>query len=235
MQPIVAAMAKVREAFYAAFLRSLLKTKSILATILRFWISPTIVVRHVTKEDSSKTQSSSPSDNDARRKDLIEKFLNSVEKELRGSIHVDQLIQLSNGMKSQMKRCLQHSEICMLPSYNHQLPSGKESGTYLALDVGGSTFRVALVRLDGKQAATGERSKIISSRSFKIDLPIKQLRGLLFFDWLAERIEETLSKHVEGHDADHTLSMGMAWSFPIESVLLFNFHSHSLIILGKHH
>jgi hexokinase len=212
MQPINAAMAKARSAFYAAFLRSLLKTKSILATILKFCISPAVVVRHIKHEDVKTSQGSSPVESVAKRKNTVERFLKSVEEELRGDINVEQLFNLSNGMKTQMKKCLQDSEVCMLPSYNHQLPTGNESGTYLALDVGGSTFRVALVRLSGRESP----SKIESIRSFKIDQPVKQLKGVLFFAWLAERIEETLSKHPEGHDAGHTLSMGMAWSFPIE-------------------
>jgi len=212
MQPIIAAMAKVRTAFYAAFIRSLLKTKSILASILKFWISPAVVVRHVKHEVSKKSHSSSQVDDDDRQKSRVEEFLRNVEEELRGNTNLEQLLQLSNGITAQMKQRLQESEICMLPSYNHQLPTGYESGTYLALDVGGSTFRVALVKLGGKASSTN----IESIRSFKIDQPVKQLKGVLFFDWLAERIEETLSKHLEGHDAEHTLSMGMAWSFPIE-------------------
>jgi hexokinase len=107
----------------------------------------------------------------------------------------------------------------MLPSYNHQLPSGDECGTFLALDVGGSTFRVALIELSGKSAE--QECRILKRATFKISNGIKQLKGVLFFDWMAERIEETLSGQNEGHDmSDAPLSMGLAWSFPIEYIFL---------------
>jgi hexokinase len=47
---------------------------------------------------------------------------------------------------------------------------------------------------------------------------VKQLKGVAFFDWMAERIEETISGHAHGLEND-VLSMGLAWSFPIEYVL----------------
>uniref|UniRef100_A0A0M3HLQ7 Phosphotransferase n=1 Tax=Ascaris lumbricoides TaxID=6252 RepID=A0A0M3HLQ7_ASCLU len=40
----------------------------------------------------------------------------------------------------------------MLPSYLRSGPNGTEEGDFLALDLGGTNFRVLLVRLDGKDA-----------------------------------------------------------------------------------
>ena len=60
------------------------------------------------------------------------------------------LMHMSTKLQDQFAPKLQASDICMLPSYNDKLPTGNEKGTYLALDVGGSTFRVALVELNGK-------------------------------------------------------------------------------------
>lgn len=37
----------------------------------------------------------------------------------------------------------------MLPSYVRGVPDGTEQGDYLALDLGGTNFRVLLIRLDG--------------------------------------------------------------------------------------
>lgn len=214
MQPIIAAMAKVRGAFYAAFVRSLLKTKSILATILKFWISPAVIVGKVNRQGLDVKKDVSQREGD-EADHVVQRFLRNVERELRGSVDLETLSRLSNGMKAQMETCLLGSEVCMLPSYNHQLPTGYETGTYLALDVGGSTFRVALIKLTRNADAKSD-SEIVSIRSFKIDQAVKQLQGILFFDWLAERVEETLSRHFEGHDPDNMLSTGMAWSFPIE-------------------
>lgn len=196
MQPFIAAMLGARQAFFAAIVRSLRRTKSLLRTILTFWISP-LVLKGEDVGNSSKQ----------RR----EEFLEDVERCLKDEVKRERLLEFSTALKGQLAVSLRDNPLNMLPSYNHQLPTGDERGTYLALDVGGSTFRVALIELSGK------RSKILKSRSVKIDQAVKQLKGLAFFDWMAERIEETLSGQSYGHDLSGApLSMGLAWSFPIE-------------------
>lgn len=119
------------------------------------------------------------------------------------------LLSLSAKMQDQFKTALQDSPHCMLPSYNYQLPSGHEHGKYLALDVGGSTFRVALVELQG----TSARARIMSQRTYKINDHVKRLVGLEFFDWMASKIAES----IEGVEQ---LKMGIAWSFPINQTSL---------------
>jgi hexokinase len=207
MQPFIAAMLKVRQAFYAAILKSLLRTKSLLQTILNIWVSPSII-------KGENVESEEVRGGRKRR----EEFLEDVDKALRKDVGRERLLQLSKGLKEQFEESLLDNPLCMLPSYNHQLPTGHERGTYLALDVGGSTFRVALIQLSGREV-DGSESKILKSRSVKIDSTVKQLKGVAFFDWMAARIEDTLSGQSEGYEmSDAPLSMGMAWSFPIEYV-----------------
>ena len=202
MQPFIAAMLKVRQAFFAAIIRSLRRTKSLLRTILTFWISPLVIKGEDVGSASSKR----------RRED----FLEDVERCLKDEVERGRLLAISNGIKLQLRTSLQDHPLNMLPSYNHLLPTGNECGTYLALDVGGSTLRVALIELLGKKGEAHE-TKILTSRSVKIDQAIRQLKGLAFFDWMAERIDETLSGQSEGHDLKGApLSVGLAWSFPIE-------------------
>jgi hexokinase len=207
MQPFIAAMLRIRKAFYAALVRSLLRTKSLLQTILRFWISPSLI-----KEDNVNGDVTSGG------KIGVQEFIDHVEKAFRASIGRKKLVELSNGLRRQFWESMEDNPSCMLPSFNHQLPSGDENGTFLALDVGGSTFRVALVQLLGR-GGEGQESMVLKQNSFKITPEVKGLRGLLFFDWMAERIEETLSGQTEGRDMiDTPLSMGLAWSFPIEYI-----------------
>jgi hexokinase len=207
MQPFIAAMLKVRQAFYAAIIKSFLRTKSLLQTILNIWISPSII-----KGENVESQEVRGG------KKTRAEFLEDVEKLLRKDVRRERLLVLSKGLKAQFEDSLLDNPLCMLPSYNHQLPTGNERGTYLALDVGGSTFRVALIQLSGRGSKESE-SKILKSRSVKIDSTVKQLKGLAFFDWMAARIEDTLSGQSEGHEMSGApLSMGMAWSFPIEYV-----------------
>jgi hexokinase len=207
MQPFIAAMLKVRQAFYAAIIRSLLKTKHLLQTILKIWVSPSIFKGENVGEGGSSAGGVKPG---------TQHFLEAVEQLFRDSMGEKQLVDLSNGLKTQMLGSMSSNPACMLPSFNHQLPSGTEHGTFLALDVGGSTFRVALVKLLGRETDV-QACEILTRASFKIDEDIRQLKGILFFDWMARRIEDTLLEETEGRNMSGTpLSMGMAWSFPIE-------------------
>ena len=207
MQPFIAAMVKVRQAFYAALIRSLLRTKSVLQTILKFWISPSVIKGNNVNGDVT-----------SGGKIGVQEFIDHVENVFRMSMGREKLVEFSYGLKRQFLESMEDNPSCMLPSFNHQLPSGEEKGTFLALDVGGSTFRVALVQLSGR-GSEGQQSKILKRSSFKINSVVKQLKGVLFFDWMARRIEETLSGQTEGRDmTDTPLPMGLAWSFPIEYV-----------------
>lgn len=125
-----------------------------------------------------------------------EGFLEDVERCLRDGVERERLLQLSSGVKVQLEESLLDNQLCMLPSYNHQLPTGDECGSYLALDVGGSTFRVALIELSGR----GNKPEILNSRSVKIDSAVRRLKGVLFFDWMAEKIEEVLSGQSGGEE-----------------------------------
>lgn len=102
------------------------------------------------------------------------------------------------------------------------LPSGAETGRYVALDVGGSTFRVAVLELFGR-GNEGEESVMRGSRTFRIDDVVKQRVGVAFFEWLAERIEETLREVLGETKEDEErpkMDMGLSWSFPIEHTSL---------------
>lgn len=79
----------------------------------------------------------------------------------------------------------------MLPSFNYTLPTGQEKGIYLAVEVGGSNLRMALVELHGR--SQGERClQIRRTKTSYITQEVKQLQGHAFFDWMVEEIRELL-------------------------------------------
>ncbi|KFY54430.1 hypothetical protein V496_07259, partial [Pseudogymnoascus sp. VKM F-4515 (FW-2607)] len=132
------------------------------------------------------------------------------------------LRRLVDGLQAQYALALRENPACMLPSYSHVLPSGAETGRYVALDVGGSTFRVAVLELFGR-GNEGEESVMRGSRTFRIDDVVKQRVGVAFFEWLAERIEETLREVLGETKEDEErpkMDMGLSWSFPIEHTSL---------------
>ncbi|CAJ2505453.1 Uu.00g128470.m01.CDS01 [Anthostomella pinea] len=207
MQPLTSAMTTIRRSLLAA-LKSLLRGKSFLQALFAFWISPKTIQEH----------------NHANGKMIepprsIDEFLREAEERLLGPTEGDRLRQFSSDLKAQFRERLHTHAECMLPSFNHLLPTGQEKGQYLALDVGGSTLRVALVELRGREAS-GRESEIVRMISFKITPEIKKLEGMGFFDWMAARIHEVIHKDVSQTQQDVPIPMGLAWSFPVEQVSL---------------
>ncbi|OBT64601.1 hypothetical protein VE03_06386 [Pseudogymnoascus sp. 23342-1-I1] len=132
------------------------------------------------------------------------------------------LRRLADGLRAEYALALSENPACMLPSYSHVLPSGAETGRYVALDVGGSTFRVAVLELFGR-GSEGEESVVRGARTFRIDDVVKQRVGVAFFEWLAERIEETLGEvlgETKENEERPKMDMGLSWSFPIEHTSL---------------
>lgn len=214
MQPqcILLAMIKVRQAFWETLVRSLLRTKSALQTLLDLWFPSSI-----TKGSNVETESAESGKAGTR----VEEFMSLVERAFRTPMEKEGLVSLSNGLRDQCLKRLEDPE-CMLPSFNHQLPSGEECGQFLALDVGGSTFRVALIELLGSK--TGDQKiHILEMDSYRITRDVRSLKGVAFFDWMADQIGITLSGRMEDYQKNEApLSMGLSWSFPIEYV----FRSH---------
>ncbi|KAI7597164.1 hexokinase-1 [Hortaea werneckii] len=169
---------------------------------------------------------------DVKREKSMESFAREAKGLLEAPFHPDRMLAMSAQLQQEYREKLQSSDISMLPSYQHTLPTGNETGDFLALDVGGSTMRVALVRLAGAKGQEGEASmQVRRIRSFVIDKRIRDLRGQDFFDWMAERIGDMLAEynHMNG-TRDALLQMGLAWSFPIEQT---SPRSGRLLPMGK--
>ncbi|PWY69580.1 hexokinase [Aspergillus heteromorphus CBS 117.55] len=146
------------------------------------------------------------------RRRTLDAFADEVDHLFTAPLSVQNMVAMSDKIRAQFRTSLQSNPVCMLPSYNHALPSGTEKGTYLALDVGGSTLRVALVELRGQ----GDMH-ILHVASSYIDNEVKLLEGTLFFDWMAEKIDSMLHEVGANYGREAIpLSIGLSWSFPIE-------------------
>jgi hexokinase len=150
----------------------------------------------------------------------LEELAEEVVQLFTARLNVQSMLSMSSKMCQQYKEKLDDCLDCMLPSYNYTLPTGQEMGTYLAMDLGGSTFRVALVELRGR--TPGQQGlRIIRMSISPIDESVRRLEGTLLFDWMAEKIEAMLAEGPEtcGYD-NEVLPVGLAWSFPIEQTSL---------------
>lgn len=95
--------------------------------------------------------------------------------------------------------------IKMLITYVRELSRGDECGSYLALDLGGTHFRVLLVELDnGKSNVTSSIHDIPS------DLLITT-NGQNLFDYIAQKLLEFVQKHKLKR---RRISLGFTFSFP---------------------
>ncbi|OAA51873.1 hexokinase-1 [Metarhizium rileyi] len=214
MPTIIFAMTNFRKAIIAAIVKSMLCGRSLIQTLLSLLVNPEAA--RDSKEKPTKT---------------LQEFLKGAEAALLGPVSGNGLQELSVGLKKQFIERLQTDEQCMLPSYSHQLPLGSETGHYLALDVGGSTLRVAVVGLRGRGVDADKKSEIISMHNYRIGKDIKDLEGMDFFNWMGQRIAETLIESGQHENSlENPVPVACAWSFPIEQTSM---GSGKLLPMGK--
>ena len=130
------------------------------------------------------------------------------------------LYNASTALLEEFKDAIENSSQCMLPSFLTSLPSPKMSGTAIASDLGGSTFRVAAIQLrphQGLQGADaedlGKLRKVLVRNSWSVGDEVKQLKAKEFFDWIAERVDETVQE--AGLVGGKGRPLGVTWSFPV--------------------
>ncbi|KAI0989923.1 hypothetical protein GJ496_005054 [Pomphorhynchus laevis] len=98
------------------------------------------------------------------------------------------------------------ADIRMFNSYVRHLPEGNERGEVLALDLGGTNFRILRVTLIGN----GEKP-VVSGNVFVVPRSIMLGHGEDLFDHLAE----SLHKFIESENLlDQELPLGFTFSFP---------------------
>ncbi|KAI8979542.1 hypothetical protein BDF20DRAFT_974593 [Mycotypha africana] len=103
----------------------------------------------------------------------------------------------------------------MIPSYVTALPTGDEKGTYLALDLGGSTLRVCAVEL--RQAKRSNVKVTELKRHIAPNDPLRTSGAVAFFDWIVDAIDELLTMiSAAASSTSEPLSLGVCWSFPID-------------------
>lgn len=100
----------------------------------------------------------------------------------------------------------------MIPSFVTSLPTGNETGTYLSLDLGGSTLRISAVKLQGQ----GKVQVTEIKRHISPNDPLRTCHVDTFFDWMVDAISELIQKIGFTTQPDKPLSLGVCWSFPVE-------------------
>uniref|UniRef100_A0A8D0L3T3 hexokinase n=1 Tax=Sphenodon punctatus TaxID=8508 RepID=A0A8D0L3T3_SPHPU len=124
----------------------------------------------------------------------------------------ENLIDVKNKMREELEYGLKKethptATVKMLPTYVCGTPDGTEKGKFLALDLGGTNFRVLLVKI-----RSGRRKSVrMYNKIFAIPLEIMQGTGEELFDHIVQCIAEFLEyMGIKGA----RLPLGFTFSFP---------------------
>ncbi|KAJ3067930.1 hexokinase A [Podochytrium sp. JEL0797] len=136
---------------------------------------------------------------------------------LRGmfNINTQKLNEIVKSFLSEMKKGLEADgqALMMIPSHVVNLPTGKESGSFLALDLGGSNFRVCEVVLDGNGGIRSRQSKYTLTDAQKAS------SGTELFDFFAEVVHKFLEENGPDATKQH-YQLGFTFSFAINQTAI---------------
>jgi hexokinase len=120
----------------------------------------------------------------------------------------------------------QGQTMSQIPTYVTAVPNGTEKGLYMAVDLGGTNFRVCSIQLHGNSTFSLTQSKVAIPHSLMVAKTSREL-----FAFLAKQIELFLKEHHEDHYNSHmerrqsvwgapkdeeVFSLGFTFSFPVQ-------------------
>jgi len=125
----------------------------------------------------------------------------------------ERLVKISEDIEAEFKIGLKHgsqgsSSIAMLPSYVPALPTGKESGKYVAIDLSGKNLRILLLTLYG-----GEKEPDVSVNNYIVSNAIMKGTGEQLFNFIVNCLQKFL-KEFSLEEAN--LPIGFVFSYPCE-------------------
>ncbi|KAF1993696.1 hexokinase family protein-like protein [Amniculicola lignicola CBS 123094] len=157
-------------------------------------------------------------------------------------INEETLLELAKGFSATYHDLAKTSTEHFLVTPVTALPTGKESGKFLSIDVGGTNLRAGLIELlgelDGQDAGEEPLSKIKRShdKSWPIEEHLKMDQAEDLFAWIgdciAEVIEEALNDASTSADSmfGEELLLGITFSFPMAQTRL---SEATLLPMGK--
>ena len=119
--------------------------------------------------------------------------------------------EMTNGLKTDD---IEASDLAMFPTYVHHGPSGKESGEYLVVDLGGSNFRVSHVFIEGKNRMR------LNNKIFLIPYSLLLGEGEKLFDYIAECLQRFINDNeLSSHKpADYKFDLGKSNASEVSSI-----------------
>lgn len=110
--------------------------------------------------------------------------------------------------------------MAMIPTFVTGVPDGSETGTFLALDLGGTNLRVCQVTL------RGDKTFDLRHQKYKVSETLKTGEARALFDYLADSVDSFLTSGPTDQSIPPTveqsdvLPLGLTFSFPVEQTAL---------------
>lgn len=152
-------------------------------------------------------------------------------KELTTCLNVQTLLDLARRFSETYQDLAKTSTEHFLTTPVTALPTGKEQGRFLAIDVGGSNLRVGFVELTGESLAADhdhpkDEDSLFASirrshdRSWPIGDHLKMDQPEDLFRWIGDCMAEVIREAVESAmiSTDNVVQLGVTFSFPMAYV-----------------
>lgn len=138
-------------------------------------------------------------------------LINENVKEVLDLFRVDtaDMIRIGLLFKETMEKSLQGDKTClkMIPSFIGK-PTGKEKGTFMTMDMGGTNLRCTKFRIeDGNFETLGEIKEKLISKDKNYDLTKPEIKADQLFGFIAECMKNIM-------DSNESLYLGNTFSFP---------------------
>lgn len=165
------------------------------------------LVRQESRDRKYSTSRQENSDNSGKMSDF-KKACRVVEAFL---LNDTQLTGIRNLLDYNMRKGLcqegsRDAKVKMLPSFVRHLPDGHENGTFVALDLGGTNFRVLLIDISDEQIE-------MDSQIYRIPVECMQGTGQALFDHIAKCMCDFIKRM---GFAEQLIRCGFTFSFPCE-------------------
>ncbi|XVF09265.1 hypothetical protein REPUB_Repub07fG0077800 [Reevesia pubescens] len=105
------------------------------------------------------------------------------------------------------------SKLKMLLTFVDNLPSGSEKGTFYALDLGGTNFRVLRVELGGQRSSL---DRDVERQPIPQQLMSGESEDL--FDFIASSLQQFVEKGNDSEQSPITKELGFTFSFPVKQI-----------------
>ncbi|KAF2719438.1 hypothetical protein K431DRAFT_305182 [Polychaeton citri CBS 116435] len=130
------------------------------------------------------------------------------------------IAQMDDGLKQK------GATISQIPTYVTAVPNGTEHGLYMAVDLGGTNFRVCSIQLHGNSTFSLTQSKVAIPKELMTARTSREL-----FSFMAKQIEAFIKAHHTEHYQSHrerrrsilgaatheeVFSLGFTFSFPVQ-------------------